>query len=76
MDNVKATLEELTLLSGVSGHEDEVALYMYEKFKKTTDDVVMDNLGNVICHIPSKKENALKVLIFGHMDEIGFMIKR
>lgn len=76
MDNVKATLEELTLLSGVSGHEDEVALYMYEKFKKTTDDVVMDNLGNVICHIPTKKENAPKVLIFGHMDEIGFMIKK
>ncbi|MBE6083522.1 M42 family metallopeptidase [Sporanaerobacter sp. PP17-6a] len=76
MNDIKTILKELTSLSGVSGHEEEVARYMYEKFKGITDDVAIDNLGNIVCHISSEVKNAPKVLVFGHMDEIGLMIKK
>lgn len=74
--DTKSLLKELTNLWGVSGHEDEVIKYMYKMFMNYSKDVEADALGNVICSFKSGFKDAKKLLIFGHMDEIGFVIRK
>ncbi|CAM3659101.1 M42 family metallopeptidase [Erysipelothrix urinaevulpis] len=67
--------KELTQIDGVSGHEHEVARYLEKEYGKYTDEIIRDNLGSIAGVKRSKKENAPKVLVLGHMDEIGFLVK-
>lgn len=69
-------LKELTGLAGVSSREEEVIQYMYQQFRKASPDVTVDRLGNVILKLSSGKENAKRLMIFGHMDEIGFIVRK
>lgn len=68
-------LKELTSLNAVSSKEDPVIHYMKNGFLQHSNYVAVDVLGNVMCHFPSGQANAKKVMIFGHMDEVGFIIR-
>lgn len=72
---IKEILKELTHLSGVSGHEAEVIQWIYQKARAYTREVTVDNIGNLTVHIPTSRQNAPKVVVFGHMDEIGMMVR-
>ncbi|WP_322960168.1 zinc-binding metallopeptidase family protein [Mycoplasmopsis cynos] len=37
--------------------------------------VSYDKFGSIIFHKPSKNENALKIMIAAHMDEVGYLVK-
>ena len=67
-------LKELTALRGVSGNEGAVRNYILEKVKPLCDEVRVDRMGNVIAHLKGSDENAPRVMIAGHMDEVGLMI--
>ena len=69
-------IKELVDLVGVSSREEEVIRYIFPKFKEYSEDVHVDKLGNIILKIPSKKENVKKLMIFAHMDEIGFIVRK
>lgn len=73
--SIKEVLQELTALRGVSGHEGEVVKWIFREARKCSQNVCVDNLGNVTVHIPSKRESAPKVVVFAHMDEIGMMVR-
>jgi endoglucanase len=47
---------------------------MSKELNKSCDKVTIDNLGNVLGIKRAKKKNPLKVMIAGHMDEIGFIV--
>lgn len=72
-------LKRLCETPGVSGYEEEIQKIVKEEFKKVTDDVIVDRLGNVIALKRTKRvsegSSPLKVMVAAHMDEIGFMIK-
>ncbi len=69
--------EELTQLDGVSGHEHYVAQYLHQEYLKLgVDEIIRDNLGSLIALKKSKNKDAKKVMILGHMDEIGFLVKQ
>lgn len=73
---MKPTLEllrELTELDGPSGYEGPVGRYVKE-ILAGVGEIMCDNLGSVICRKPGVAEEP-RVLIAGHMDEIGFMVK-
>ena len=53
---IKKYLKELVELNGVSSREEDVMEYMYRQFKKVSDTVETDNLGNVILKISSGKK--------------------
>ncbi len=66
-------LKELTEASGVSGYETEIKELLKKQLKGRAV-VENDRLGSIIF----KKEGAAKeprIMIPGHMDEIGFMVK-
>lgn len=76
MEKTKARLKELCALTGISAREDHVAVYMKQQFSQYTDHVSVDMLGNVTAHFPSNRPGAQKVLFFGHMDEVGLIVKK
>ena len=67
-------LTKLCSLNGVSGREDEIRDYLKIEYKKLGFDYFIDNLGNIFAIKKSKNPNAKKVVIEGHMDEVGLMV--
>jgi putative aminopeptidase FrvX len=73
MDATYSLLKELTEGFGPPGHETEIAKMM-RKHVKGLGEVSQDRLGSIIC----RKEGTAaepRVMIAGHMDEVGFMVK-
>lgn len=68
--NVK-TLDTLLATFGPSGNEDAVRELIKSEIKDYVDELIEDDLGNLIAH---KKGNGKKIMLAGHMDQIGFMI--
>lgn len=67
-------LKELTLARGVSGYEGEVRRIMTRELKQTSSKLVTDHIGSIF----GEKEGTAsspRILLAGHMDEVGFMVK-
>ena len=73
MDNTALLLKELTEANGVSGHEKEIRAVV-EKRLAGLGTLEKDKIGSLICRKPGTAKTPT-VMIAGHMDEIGFMIK-
>jgi endoglucanase len=73
MDATYALLKELTDAFGPPGHEDEIAGIM-RKHLRGLGEVTQDGLGSVICRKKGTSDTP-KVMVAGHMDEVGFMVK-
>ena len=67
-------LTDLSNISGVSGFEARVARLVKAQLEASCD-ITSDNLGSVICRLRSSGPGP-KVVLAGHMDEIGFMVKQ
>ena len=67
-------LKKLCETPAVPGREQRLIDIMKSELKKTTDEVITDVTGNVVGIKKSSKKNALRVMIAGHMDEIGFIV--
>ena len=63
----------LTELPGAPGNEHAVRQYMRGELEKYADEVVQDHLGGIF-GVRKGPENGPKVLVAGHMDEVGFMV--
>lgn len=73
MDERMKLVKELTEVSGVPGFEHEVRAAIRKHMEPYTC-IEEDRLGSIIC----KKEGPAdgpKIMLSGHMDEIGFMVK-
>jgi glutamyl aminopeptidase len=64
----------LSELNAISGQENQVASFLLNTFKQFDYPTLTDQLGSVFAVKKSGLPNAKKVLILGHMDEIGFMV--
>lgn len=67
-------IKEVTELQGVSGFEGQVRQYLRERITPHVDRVETDGLGGIFGIKESPIENAPRVLVAAHMDEVGFMI--
>jgi len=67
-------LEKLSNACGIVGREEEVRGLMKKFLKPYVDDIKEDKMGNVI-GIKEGKKKAPKVMLAGHMDEIGLLVK-
>ncbi|MCP1125565.1 peptidase M28 [Bacillus sp. AFS018417] len=72
----KETMElfrTLTELQGASGFEHDVRRFMKQELSKYSDEIVQDRLGSIF-GLKKGDENGPRVLVAGHMDEVGFMV--
>jgi len=75
MDRLGATLRDLMLIPGLSGHEGRVRRYL----KKALDELGIashtDRLGNLIATLAGDKD-APSVMLFAHMDQLGLIVRK
>lgn len=67
-------LKEVTQIHGISGHEKQVSRWMKQQMEPYADEIIYDNLGSIFALKKSKQADAPKVMISGHMDEVGFLV--
>jgi len=75
-ENWVEELKQLTSIPALSGMEDKMVKEMVGRFKRLTDDIVVDYLGNVTATFKGKDENEPTMLVFAHMDEVGLMVTK
>src|SRR5690625_2142648 len=63
--------QTLTELQGAPGNEKRVRKYMEEQLSPYADKMIYDNLGGVF---GVKHGSGPKIMVAGHMDEVGFMV--
>ena len=68
-------LEQLVLLPGLAGHEPPVAEYMRDGFAACGLQVQEDVFGNVIAKRPGTDAQAPVLMVFAHMDSLGFFVR-
>ena len=74
MDKTELLLKEITEANGVSGYEDDVRKLMKRELAPLSSSVECDKLGSVM-GVKKGTSDVPRVMVVGHMDEIGFMVK-
>ena len=74
MDKTELLLKELCEVNGVSCHEGEVRKIMARELEGKVDEIMYDKLGSIVGRKKGAGDSP-RVLVEGHMDEIGFMVK-
>jgi len=64
-------LKKICAANGVSGHEQTISDLIKDEIKGLVDECKTDALGNLIAH---KKGSGKKMMLAGHMDQIGLMV--
>lgn len=75
LDPTLTMLKDLTDANAISGHEKEARDVMERYIKPYADEVYTDHLGSLIAK-KSGDENGPKIMVAGHLDEVGFMVTR
>jgi putative aminopeptidase FrvX len=71
VDQTEKLLQELTDAHGAPGHEAQVRAVVH-RYVDSLGTVTQDKVGSVIC---AQGKEGPKVMLAGHMDEIGFMVR-
>ncbi len=72
--NYERVIDRLCSLSGPSGFEESVAQAAKELLEPLVDEISINRLGSVLGVRRCGKENAPKLLLDAHLDEIGFIV--
>src|SRR5690625_856946 len=75
MDPTLQMMKELTDAKAISGHEAEAREVMEKYLEPVSDRGSTDNLGSIIGEKVGE-ESGPKVMVAGHLDEVGFMVTR
>lgn len=73
---VETLLREMVLIPALAGAEQKMSAYMENKFKELGYETVIDTFGNCMAKVPGKDPNAPTIMVFAHMDQLGFMVRR
>ena len=66
--------KEVTEISAISGHEGPDRNYLRQQLTPHVDAIVTDGLGGVLGLKHSQAENAPRLMVAAHMDEVGFIV--
>jgi endoglucanase len=72
---IKGLLKRLTEAHGVSGYETDVGKMICHELEGYVDSIETDNFGNVISLKKASVKDGPKIMLAGHMDEIGLLVK-
>ncbi|SET78476.1 endoglucanase [Salinibacillus kushneri] len=75
LDETLTMLKDLTDAKGIAGHEKEPREVMRKYIAPYADELFTDGLGSLIAK-KTGDENGPKVMVAGHLDEVGFMVTR
>ena len=68
-------IERYAAIPKVSGYEKQGVKTFYKDLKPYCDEIKIDKIGNVIGTIKGSEKDAINLMIFAHIDTIGFLVK-
>lgn len=74
--NLKDTLFELCSLAAVGGYEKPVREWIRAAAEPYADEIIVDKLGNLMVFRRGRKSLEKPLVLFAHMDEPGFLVKK
>lgn len=74
MSDLFLKIKEVTELDSIAGYEHSVRDYLRSKITSLVDEVQTDGLGGIFGIKHSDAENAPRIMVAAHMDEVGFMV--
>lgn len=75
LDQTLTMLKDLTDANAVPGNEREAREVMKRYLTPVADEITYDNLGSII-GIKHGQEDGPRVMVSGHLDEVGFMVTK
>lgn len=69
-------LKSLSEMHGAPGREEHVRSFIAQHVEEHVDEMRTDAMGNLICIKRSGKEDAKRVMLACHMDEIAFYVRQ
>ncbi|NLD88578.1 MAG: M42 family metallopeptidase [Clostridiales bacterium] len=69
-------LKAYCMIPAISGYEGELAYSFLEDIKPFCDETTIDRAGNVIGKIEGNDLSAPTIMIFAHLDSLGFIVRR
>jgi putative aminopeptidase FrvX len=75
LGRLRTDLFELMMTPGLSGHEERVARLIRTRLSDAGIGSRVDRMGNVIASFDGDR-NAPTVMIFTHMDQLGFFVRK
>lgn len=69
-------VEELTRIPAPAGFEVPAARFVYRHLRAFASHVTVDALGNVLARVTPERSGKPRVMLFAHLDEVGFMVRR
>ena len=74
-ERLKAQIEMLTLAPGLSGHEGPVRRLIRAELEKLGLPSATDRLGNLVATLEGDRARP-SVMVIGHMDQLGFLVRK
>lgn len=69
-------IKEITEIQATSGFEGRMQSFIRQKITPYVDEVQTDGLGGIFGIKHAQSDNAPKIMVAGHMDEVGFMVSK
>ncbi len=76
MAKLKQLLHDMVLIPALSGYEARMTEYLAGALDPHVGESRIDSLGNLITTIRGRDPKAPRVMVFAHMDQLGFVVRR
>lgn len=76
LEQLEHTLRELALIPALSGHEQKMTAHMKNAFEAMGLPTHIDTVGNCIARLEGTDPDAPKIMLFSHMDSLGFVVRK
>jgi tetrahedral aminopeptidase len=70
---MKQLIQKLTETFSPSGYENNICEVLRKEIKPFVNETRVDALGNLVARKGSRAKNGMRIMLAGHMDEIGLM---
>ena len=74
--NIIDILRDFMLLPAPSGYEKEMAYKLKNTLADYADELLLDKVGNVIAKINGTDKSSPAIMVYAHMDQIGFIVRK
>ena len=74
--NLHEIAKEFMLLEAASGYEKKMSAALASHLSRYSSECAQDAAGNVIAKFPGTNSLAPTVMVFAHMDQVGFIVRK
>ena len=75
INRIEKYLSDVAMIPALAGHEQKMTAYMQKEFEVLGYPTEIDTFGNVIAKLEGKDNKAPIIMIFAHMDSLGFLVR-